>query len=244
MKRHKILFTSMILCGLLIITYSSTLAVPPLPASYFGTVSIDGENAPGGTEVQAVINGIDYATVVVEEYDGDTVYSINIPGDDLSTETEIEGGVEGDEILFYIDGILADQRGVWSGSSNIRMNLTADSMKTQRDIYLSNNTVEENLPAGTTVGIFTTEDDTPPLEFEYTLVPGVGDEDNGSFNIHSSSDVLLTAEEFDIDLKDSYSIRVRSEDQDGYYSEKVFTIQILETSKADYLIYLPLILGN
>jgi hypothetical protein len=244
MKRHKILFISMILCGLLIVNYSTTLAVPPLPASYFGTVNIDGENAPSGTEVQAVINGIDYATVVVEEYGGDTVYSINIPGDDLSTETEIEGGVEGDEILFYIDGILADQRGVWSGSSNIRMDLTADSFKTQRDIYLSNNTVEEGLPAGTSVGVFTTEDDTPSLEFEYTLVSGDGDEDNGSFSIPSSSDTLLTAEEFDIDLKDSYSIRVRSEDQDGYYSEKVFTIQILETSKADYIIYLPLFLGD
>jgi hypothetical protein len=244
MKKHKILIISMILFGLLMANHSAVLAVPPIPASYFGTVKIDGENVPGSAEVQALIDGIEYAVVVVEEYGGDTVYSINIPGDDPLTETVIEGGVEGDEILFYVDGILADQTAIWFGSSNTRMNLTADSLKTLRDIFLSKNTVEEDLPVDTPVGVFSTEGETPSLEFEYTLVGGDGDDDNGSFSIQTSTDALLTSEVFDVGLKDSYSIRVRSEDQNGYYSEKVFTIQILETSKAENIIYLPLFIGN
>jgi len=33
---------------------------------------------------------------------------------------------------------------------------------------------------------------------------------------------------------------VRSEDQDGFYSEKVFSIIILDAGKDEYFIYLPL----
>ena len=237
MKKLNLLFVITILCGLLMFNSSSVSAFPPLPASFYGTVKIDGENVPEGTLVSAWINGVEILSVVVEEYGENTVYSINVPGDDSSTEGEVEGGIVGDVIVFYIGDLMADQTAIWSSSNNV-LNLTTSAFKTERDIVLSNNTVEENQEVGTLVGSFITENEDPELVFSYTLVSGAGDDDNASFEIDGVN--LITAEEFDSTIKDTYSIRVRSEDQDGFYSEKVFSIIILDAGKDEYFMYLPL----
>ena len=237
MKKLNLLFVITILCGLLMFNSSSVSAFPPLPASFYGTVKIDGENVPEGTLVSAWINGVEILSVVVEEFGGNTVYSINVPGDDSSTEGEVEGGIVGDVIVFYIGDLMADQTAIWSSSNNV-LNLTTSAFKTERDIVLSNNTVEENQEVGTLVGSFITENEDPELVFSYTLVSGAGVDDNASFTIDGVN--LITAEEFDSTIKDTYSIRVRSEDQDGFYSEKVFSIIILDAGKDEYFIYLPL----
>jgi len=242
MKKLNLLFVITILCGLLMFNNSSVSAFPPLPASFYGTVKIDGENVPEGTLVSAWINGVEILSVVVEEYEENTVYStvysINVPGDDSSTEGEVEGGIVGDVIIFYIDDLLADQTGIWGSGTSNELNLTTRALKTERDIVLSNNTVEENQEVGTLVGSFITENEDPELIFSYTLVSGAGVDDNASFTIDGVN--LITAEEFDSTIKDTYSIRVRSEDQDGFYSEKVFSIIILDAGKDEYFIYLPL----
>ena len=237
MKKLNLLFVITILCGLLMFNNSSVSAFPPLPASFYGTVKIDGENVPEGTLVSAWINGVEILSVVVEEYGENTVYSINVPGDDSSTEGEVEGGIVGDVIVFYIGDLMADQTAIWSSSNNV-LNLTTSAFKTERDIVLSNNTVEENQEVGTLVGSFITENEDPELVFSYTLVSGAGDDDNASFEIDGVN--LITAEEFDSTIKDTYSIRVRSEDQDGFYSEKVFSIIIIDAGKDEYFMYLPL----
>ena len=237
MKKLNLLFVITILCGLLMFNSSSVSAFPPLPASFYGTVKIDGENVPEGTLVSAWINGVEILSVVVEEFGGNTVYSINVPGDDSSTEGEVEGGIVGDVIVFYIGDLMADQTAIWSSSNNV-LNLTTSAFKTERDIVLSNNTVEENQEVGTLVGSFITENEDPELVFSYTLVSGAGDDDNASFEIDGVN--LITAEEFDSTIKDTYSIRVRSEDQDGFYSEKVFSIIIIDAGKDEYFMYLPL----
>ena len=242
MKKLNLLFVITILCGLLMFNNSSVSAFPPLPASFYGTVKIDGENVPEGTLVSAWINGVEILSVVVEEYEENTVYStvysINVPGDDSSTEGEVEGGIVGDVIIFYIDDLLADQTGIWGSGTSNELNLTTRALKTERDIVLSNNTVEENQEVGTLVGSFITENEDPELIFSYTLVSGAGVDDNASFTIDGVN--LITAEEFDSTIKDTYSIRVRSEDQDGFYSEKVFSIIIIDAGKDEYFIYLPL----
>src|SRR5690606_6478491 len=86
------------------------------------------------------------------------------------------------------------------------------------DIALSNNTVAENEPAGTTVGAFTTSDPDGADTHHYTLVAGDGDDDNASFTI--AGNALQTAEAFDFETDASYSIRVRSTDAGGLFVEK------------------------
>ena len=107
------------------------------------------------------------------------------------------------------------------------------------NILLSNNQVTEGRPVNTLVGTFSTIDPNLGDTHTYSLVPGTGDTDNGAFIIQGSQ--LLTAQVFDVTVKDSYDIRVRSTDQGGLSYEKSFTILINPTS-TQQPVYLPLIL--
>jgi hypothetical protein len=100
------------------------------------------------------------------------------------------------------------------------------------DISLSNSSVPENQPSGTTVGTLSTTDPDPNDSHTYSLVAGPGDSDNGAFQI--SGDTLKTNQSFDFETKSSYSIRVRSTD-DGApakSTEKVFTITVGDANEA------------
>jgi hypothetical protein len=93
------------------------------------------------------------------------------------------------------------------------------------NITLSNATVAEHQPAGTVVGTLSTTSDDPGNFFNYQFVSGKGADDNASFTIDASGN-LKTAASFDWATKSSYSIRVRSTDSVGVFSEKVFTIGV------------------
>jgi len=92
------------------------------------------------------------------------------------------------------------------------------------DITLSNDSVEENQPVGTLVGTFTTTDPDVGDTFTYSFtcdIPGV---DDASFTI--DADMLRTAEVFDFETKDAYSICVRTDDGNGGTFDKDFGISI------------------
>lgn len=106
-----------------------------------------------------------------------------------------------------------------------RLNLsTALSQFPSTDIHLSNASIVEEEPAGATVGVFNSDDLNVNESFTYTLVAGVGDADNLSFTIDGTT--LRTAAIFDYQTKNQYSIRVRSTDGTGYFTEKAFAIAI------------------
>jgi hypothetical protein len=101
---------------------------------------------------------------------------------------------------------------------------------TPTDIALSDNSVPENEPADTVVGVFTSSDPEPGATFTYQLVGGSGDADNDSFNI--LNDRLRTAAVFDYEKKNIYTIRVRSTDNHGLYLEESFTIQVTDEDES------------
>ncbi|SFU20892.1 Putative Ig domain-containing protein, partial [Algoriphagus locisalis] len=94
------------------------------------------------------------------------------------------------------------------------------------DILLDNSSVEENQSIGTLIGTLSATDPDTGDTFTFTLVPGTGADDNGSFSI--SGNELRTAEVFDFDVKNSYSIRVRVTDFAGLAFEKEFLISVEE----------------
>jgi hypothetical protein len=102
------------------------LAVPPLPSSFYGTVKIDHANVPDGTLVKALINGQVYAQIKTLTYQGDSVYSLDVLGDDTDT-TVVDGGVDGDTIVFMIGEEVADQTGIWKSGTNVNLDLTAST---------------------------------------------------------------------------------------------------------------------
>ncbi len=92
------------------------------------------------------------------------------------------------------------------------------------DITLSSNSINENVPANSVVGSFSTVDPDATDSFTYQLVSGTGSTDNGSFTIVNNQLQINFSPDYEI--KTSYSIRVRSLDKGGLPVEKVFTINI------------------
>ncbi len=95
-------------------------------------------------------------------------------------------------------------------------------------IEISSTSVAENEPIGTVVGLLSTTDPDAEDTHTYELVAGEGDDDNASFTIDGNQ--LKTAEVFDLLVKDTYSIRIRSTDAEGLTVEEVLTITITETN--------------
>src|SRR5947207_3125706 len=88
----------LVIVFMLMLTTSSRMqAAPSLPASFYGTVAIDGASAPVGTFVSAWIDDVKVAETATFTADGNSVFRIDIPGDDPDTPT-IEGGVAGKTI--------------------------------------------------------------------------------------------------------------------------------------------------
>ena len=109
-------------------------APPPLPSGFWGTVKINGENAPVGATVSAWINGVQYAYRITELYDPEppggevfTVYSLDVPGDQPETTGAIEGGKSGDTVVFKVNGVTAQETGTWQSGVNTERNLTLTS---------------------------------------------------------------------------------------------------------------------
>ncbi len=98
------------------------------------------------------------------------------------------------------------------------------------DLSLSSTALAEEQPAGTTVGTFSTADPGIGDTFTYSLVSGTGSADNSSFSI--SGNALQTSAVLDYEVQSSYSIRVRSTDQNGLSVEKVFIITLLDVNEA------------
>jgi hypothetical protein len=91
---------------------------------------------------------------------------------------------------------------------------------------LSKTTVLEFRPAGTQVGVLSTTEPASPSPYTYALVSGAGSDDNAMFRI--SGNQLLTADSFNFAAKSSYSIRVRSTDQNNVSFDQVFTITVVD----------------
>ena len=101
--------------------------------------------------------------------------------------------------------------------------------ETPTAIALSANTQAENTAINTTIGAFSTTDPDSGDTFTYTLVSGTGSTDNASFNISGAN--LRNSAVFDYETKNSYSIRVRSTDAGGLYTEAQFTINVTDVSE-------------
>ncbi|WP_020467567.1 beta strand repeat-containing protein, partial [Singulisphaera acidiphila] len=105
---------------------------------------------------------------------------------------------------------------------------------TPTNIALSSSTIPENQPGGLPgilVGTFSTTDEDLGDVFTYSLVPGTGGTDNFNFSIDPAGH-LMAPFTFNYEVKNSYSIRVRTRDQGGLFFEQVFTISVTNVNEA------------
>jgi Cadherin domain/Bacterial Ig domain len=97
------------------------------------------------------------------------------------------------------------------------------------NLSLSPSSVAENQPSGTEVGTLTSTDPDAGDTFTYSLVTGTGDTDNGSFTI--AGDKLKTAAVFDYEAKNSYTVRVQTDDGHGHTFQKQLTVTVTDVQE-------------
>ena len=131
----KAVWTGLMALLLLLFVGGPAWAVPPLPSSFYGSVTLDGEDASPGVVVSARIDGVKYAEIQVVSYEGHSAYAINVPGDD-GESIGVEGGVEGDIVVFYVADHRAVETAVWHSATNVEHDVSA-SLSAPDRIYLT-----------------------------------------------------------------------------------------------------------
>ncbi|MCR5887793.1 FG-GAP-like repeat-containing protein [Hymenobacter sp. J193] len=168
---------------------------------------------------QTAVNGLLFAAASVLV----TAGSSPLNGNDYTTPVVTD--VDGDGLLDLLTG---NNRGT------VRRFEQADPPIA---LALTPRAVAENGASGTVVGTFSTTDNTSGDTFTYTLVSGDGSADNARFTIGTGANAgkLVTNAGFDFETRSSYSVRVRSTDATGLFTEQFFTIIITDAVEAPTL---------
>lgn len=98
------------------------------------------------------------------------------------------------------------------------------------DLVLSPASLAENVLGSSVVGTLSTTDPNPGNTFTYSLVSGTGATDNAVFTIVGNQLKINASPDFE--AKSSYSIRVKTTDQDGLSYEKLLTVSITDVNEA------------
>lgn len=122
MSVHKLTCWGFIVVLALALMVTQVWALPPLPATFYGLVQENGGNVPDGTIVSASIGGTTYAQTSTQIYQGSSVYTLIVPGDDPTTAI-IEGGVDGDLVTFTVAGEPMRQVAVWHAGDSVQLDL-------------------------------------------------------------------------------------------------------------------------
>jgi len=189
---------------------------------------------------------LDANSIAENNESGDVVANFSTTDDDLGetyTYTLVAGDGADDNGSFTIDVVELKANAVFDfedkSNYTIRVNTNdgnggnfeeqftinvSDVAEAPTDIALSNSTIDESNPTGTTVGNLSSVDEDENESFTYQLVAGTGSDDNASFGISGSQ--LQSGVVFDFETKSSYSVRVQTTDKDGLTYEEVFSITI------------------
>jgi PGF-pre-PGF domain-containing protein len=116
-----------------ITTADETDEPPPVPATYYGSVSIGDEPASAGTKIVAFVDGTETGSITVEEagqYGGETATEpkLTIPADG---DVDLE---RGDDIIIKINGVEANESPIqWVPGTLKRIDLSIDETSDSGD---------------------------------------------------------------------------------------------------------------
>ena len=225
--------------------YTLTVSVPEFDnATPIGSMRVVVQGPPLAQNDQASTNEDTPATILVSglfsnDIDpdaGDILSLISLDTTNtVGTVTDLGDGIlqynpnglfdhlgEGNMVTDEFSYVVSDAHG---GTGNATVVITVyGTNDAPTAIALSNDSISENLPAGTSVGEFSTDDVDTGDTFDYTLVGGTGDTDNDKFVIEGNELKTLTPLDYGTQL--SCTIRVRATDSGGLTIERTFTITI------------------
>lgn len=171
-------------------------------------------------------NPILITTVFSESVTGFTVNDIavtngiatSLTGSGTTYTAQISPIADGAVKIKIPEKVVANSSGAFNKASN-ELQIIYDATP-PTDIALSNTTVQEKKPIGTTVGTLTATDSGSSPTFTYALQSG----DTSFFTINGN--VLKTSALFAYDTKNSYKITIRVTDEAGNTFDKDFIIQV------------------
>lgn len=178
--------------------------------AYYTSLAFDSTDTP----YIAYKDGSDSDKATVMKFSGNSWVNVSNPGFSADSASYISLAMDSDDIPYvaYMDV------GNSGKATVMRLNVPPTGMS------LDDNNIAENEPIGNIVGALSTEDPDKHDAHTYALVSGTGDTDNGSFTINGNQ--LKTAESFDYEIKNTYSVRVRSNDKGGLYTENEFSVEV------------------
>ncbi len=185
------------------------------------------ENSPAGTVIG------EFQTV---DIDNDTNFT-------YSFTDQISGNDDNGFFTIVDDRLIVDDNLDYETKKYYYLNITAkdegEKLFTQRftitlsnvndaptGLSLSSTTIEENLPAGSLIGRFTTLDQDRGDTHAYKFINGIGDDDNKYFSI--DGDKLKSGSELNTEIKGSYAILVQATDSYGETIDQSFVIEIVD----------------
>ena len=172
--------------------------------------------------------------VTVDEDEGDMHSYTLVPGASDNTAFEIDGDIlvtkqrfdHETKALYKVKLRTTDRAGV---SFEKEVDISVSNVnEAPLKISLSTEEVLENKKGGAALADISTTDPDVGNTHTYTLADGEGAKDNVFFTV--DRDVLKSKPDlvFDDTKKNSYSIRIKSEDQDGLTVERSFTLKVLD----------------
>ena len=104
-------------------------------------------------------------------------------------------------------------------------------------ITISDSSIAENEPADAVIGTLSSTDEDVGQSFTYTLVSGIGSDDNASFQI--LNDKLKALESYNYEAKNRYTIRIRTTDSGTpeKFFERAITVLIEDINEQPVLVY-------
>ncbi|MDA0986133.1 MAG: Ig-like domain-containing protein [Bacteroidetes bacterium] len=104
-------------------------------------------------------------------------------------------------------------------------------------ITISDSSIAENEPDDIVIGTLSTTDEDANQSFTYTLVTGLGSDDNASFQI--LNDKLKAKESYNYEAKNQYTIRIRTTDSGtpAKFFERAVTVLIEDVNEQPVLVY-------
>lgn len=238
-------------------TVVATIPLPPSNASYAVSVSPDGNRVyvartttNGSSNNTSSVSVIDPATNTV-------IVTIPVGTTPTITYGFVGVAVSPDGKQLYVTNLFANSVSVINTASNTitttipvgnspvplgdfvasagcpgsakTFTITVNS-SAPTDIALSANTVAENQPVGTVVGTLSSTAPNAGSPFTYSLGNTVTYPDNAAFTVGTGANAgkLLTGAVFDFEAKSSYTVRVRTTDQNGLTYQKTFTITVTD----------------
>ena len=130
-------------------------ANPPLPFNPHGAVRVNGVPVAGGVAIGARCAGVQMAATTTVLYEGQALYSLDVPGDDPDTTPAVEGCAAQAEVTFTIGGIQAEQTATWVSGDSPVLDLTATTARKDAtvtlEVHASNEIVVTSVPWGATV---------------------------------------------------------------------------------------------